>query len=319
MSAVTPLSKEASLRFACFGGHCSVIIRGNGPAGTPLVAAELVKRRLLEWHRQFSRFDPTSELSCMNLDPRESVPVSAAMARFAQAGLRAAAITDGLVDPTLAEEIERAGYLHDFGGASISPARLLDLAPPRRAAACSPAARWRQVSVDRRAGIVTRPPGLRLDSGGVAKGFFGDVLAGVLSRHESFAVEAAGDLRLGGAAGTIRTVEVADPFNAGSVLHRFALARGAVATSGITKRAWVGSDGRSAHHLLDPATGKPAFTGIVQATAMAPSGVEAEALAKAALLSSPVRARAWLAHGGVVVYDDGSHEVIDPFALADVA
>lgn len=319
MGAVTPLTREASLRFACFGGHSSVTILGNGPAGTPLVAAELVKRRLLEWHRQFSRFDRSSELSRLNLDPRESVPVSAVMARFVQAALRAAALTDGLVDPTLVDEIERAGYAHDFGGAPISPAQALDLAPPRRPAACSPAARWRQVSVDRRTGTITRPPGVRLDSGGVAKGFFGDVLAGVLSWHESFAVEAAGDIRLGGAAGARRTVDVADPFHAGRVLHRFELADGAVATSGITKRVWVGADGLSAHHLLDPATGEPAFTGIVQATALAPSGVEAEALAKAALLSGPHRARAWLAHGGVVVYDDASYDVINPSALADAA
>jgi thiamine biosynthesis lipoprotein len=167
------------------------------------------------------------------------------------------------------------------------------------------------VAVDSHAGTVTRPVGLRLDSGGVAKGLFGDVIAPLLSWHESFAVETAGDIRLGGASQTVRPVRVTSPFDTGDVVHTFALSDGAVATSGITKRNWIDTRGRLAHHLLNPATGAPAFTGVVQATAVAPSGVEAEALAKAALLSGPDGA-GWLRHGGVLVYDDGSHDVIDP-------
>jgi thiamine biosynthesis lipoprotein len=146
----------------------------------------------------------------------------------------------------------------------------------------------------------------------VAKGLFGDVLAEVLSLHESFAIEAAGDIRLGGAAGLTRRVEVSSPFDARRSLHSFEVVRGAVATSGITKRCWLDRRGRLAHHLLDPDTGEPAFTGIVQATALAPSGVEAEALAKAALLSGPERGASWLRHGGVLVYDDGGFDVIEP-------
>jgi hypothetical protein len=76
-----------------------------------------------------------------------------------------------------------------------------------------------------------------------------------------------------------------------------------VATSGIGRRSWLGRDGRPAHHLLDPATGRPAFTGIVQATAIAPTALEAELRAKAAV--RPPAAAGWLEHGGAVVYDDG--------------
>ena len=159
--------------------------------------------------------------------------------------------------------------------------------------------------------MVTRPPGLRLDSGGVVKGMFGDVLAQELGGHESFAVDAAGDVRIGGAGGLLRPVRVASPFD-DSVLHVFELSRGAAATSGIGRRSWLDPKGRPAHHLLDPATGRPAFTGIVQVTALAPSALEAEALSKAALLSGPAGASAWLRHGGVVVYDNGTFNVIEP-------
>ena len=66
---------------------------------------------------------------------------------------------------------------------------------------------------------------------------------------------------------------------------------GAVATSGLDRRVWRRPDGSYAHHLLDPATGEPAWTGLIAATALAPTALEAEALAKAALLSGPERAR----------------------------
>jgi thiamine biosynthesis lipoprotein len=151
---------------------------------------------------------------------------------------------------------------------------------------------------------------VQLDSGGVAKGLFGDWLATVLEGHHSFAVDAAGDVRFGGNANVVRPVRVASPFD-DSVLHVFELTRGAAATSGIGKRSWLDERGRPAHHLLDPATGRPAFTGIVQVTALAPRGLEAEARAKAALLSGPRRARRWLPHGGVIVYDDGRAEVVE--------
>ena len=83
-----------------------------------------------------------------------------------------------------------------------------------------------------------------------------------------------------------------------------------MATSGISRRSWLDARGRPAHHLLDPATGRPAFTGVVQATALAPTALEAELLAKAAVLGGPDAAAGWLPYGGVVVRDDGGHEVV---------
>jgi FAD:protein FMN transferase len=104
-------------------------------------------------------------------------------------------------------------------------------------------------------------------------------------------------------------VHVASP-SQDSPLHTFELAAGAVATSGISKRSWCGPDGSPAHHLLDPGTGRPAFTGVVQATALAPTATEAEILSKAAILSGPEHAATWLEHGGVVVFDNGTVDVV---------
>jgi thiamine biosynthesis lipoprotein len=155
---------------------------------------------------------------------------------------------------------------------------------------------------------------VRLDSGGIAKGLFGDILAAVLGLHPSFAIAAAGDVRLGGTAGLPRSIEVESPYDDG-VLHTFKVVFGAAATSGISRRSWVDGAGRRAHHLLDPATGMPAFTGVTQVTALAYTGVEAEALSKAALLSGPEHAGSWLHYGGLIVYDDGSFDVVDSRAI----
>jgi thiamine biosynthesis lipoprotein len=299
---------EAIETFPCFGGSATVIVAGVGPGGQPPVAASLAKRRLLEWHHQFSRFEPDSELSRLNRDERETVPVSAVMARLIDAILEAARLSGGLVDGTLVEEIELAGYAQHFDSDSVPLAEALAQAPARAPAGPSGGARWDSVSVNLPAGTVTRPPGLRFDSGGIAKGLFGDILAGVLGGHASFAVDCGGDLRLGGTAGLARAVRVASPFD-GSIVHTFECSAGAVATSGIGKRSWIDAHGRPGHHLLDPATGRPAFTGVVQVSALAPTSVQAEVLAKTALLRGARDAVATLRHGGAVIYDDGRLEI----------
>jgi thiamine biosynthesis lipoprotein len=307
---ITLQAPDATERFACFGGSCSVHVMGAGPAGTAAQAAARVSHRMLDWHAQFSRFDPASELSTLNRDPRNAVPVSPMMSLFVEAALSAAASTGGLLDPTLLDEIEAAGYRRDFGADALPVRDALSIAPRRHPAAPSPHGRWREVSVDRHAGTVMRPAGVRLDSGGVAKGLFLDVLAPLLEGHASYALDAAGDVRVGGREAPVRPVQVASPFD-GSIVHAFELARGAAATSGITRRSWLDGDGHPAHHLLDPASGRPAFTGVVQVTALSPTGLQAEARAKAALLSGPGGATRWLPHGGLVIYEDGTSEVVD--------
>ncbi len=299
--------QEVNASFSCFGSQCTVIVAGDGAEEAVAQAREL----LLEWHERFTRFDPASELSRLNRDPREAVDVTPLMARFAFAAVEAATLTGGLVDPTLVAEIEEAGYRTDHR-TSVPLDEALAAAPPRHPGAPHPQRRWEQIHVDLERRTVTRPPGVQLDSGGVAKGLFADVLGEMLARHAAFAVDCAGDLRVGGAAGIARPVLVASPFEGAPILHETQLADGGVATSGIGKRSWLDEAGRPAHHLLDPSTGHPAFTGVVQATAFAPTAREAEALTKAALLSGPAQAERWLAaHGGVLVLDDGSHRVID--------
>jgi len=301
---------EATKTFTCLGGACTVAVAGEGPAGAPEDAVIAARDHLLAWHERFSRFEPTSELMSLNADPLERVRVSPMMARFVQAAVDAAIATGGLVDPTLLGEIEDAGYRDDrFRGTMALPLALA-LGPPRQPAGPHPAARWREIEVDVPGCLVTRPPGVRLDGGGIVKGLFADALGEMLSEHDSISIDCEGDMRVGGAQGRERVAEVASPFG-GPALHELRLSDGAVSTTGISKRSWL-DGGRPAHHLLDPATGRPAYTGVVEVTALAPTALEGEALAKAALLSGPDDARGWLRHGGVIVFDDASHVLVEP-------
>jgi FAD:protein FMN transferase len=310
MSATLAPPTEQRETFACFGSHCTVIV-ADALAHEAAAAVFVARRRLLEWHDQFSRFTPDSELARLNDDPAETVPVSPIMRRVVEAAIRAAEATGGLVDPTLLDQIERAGYDGHFDQPGLPLLDALAQAPARRPGRPSPRENWRHVRTDRRTSSVTRPPGVRIDPGGIAKGVFADELAAVLSQHEAFVVECAGDLRLGGRLAPVREVHVASPFDDG-ILHTFQRRTGGVATSGIGKRSWVGPDGTVAHHLLDPATGLPAYTGIVQVTALAPTAMAAEALSKAALLAGPGQAERVLVHGGAIVLDDGNYVVFDP-------
>ncbi|TML07668.1 MAG: FAD:protein FMN transferase [Actinobacteria bacterium] len=294
---------ETVRRFACFGSQCTVAVGGPGAER----AAADAEAALLTWHRRFTRFSPGSELSRLNADPRGTVPVTPTMARFVQAAIDAARATDGLVDATLIAALEDAGYRRDLPG-SLPLSIALGLAPERRPAAPARRARWAEVRVDALANTVSRPPGVRLDSGGIAKGLFADLAGAALESSASYAVDCSGDLRLGGRDRLERAVRVDDPFGRG--VHSYELERCGIATSGIGRRSWLDAHARPAHHLLDPSTLRPAFTGVVQATALAPTAFEAELRAKCAVLSGPEAAPACLPDGGLLVLDDGTHHLI---------
>jgi thiamine biosynthesis lipoprotein len=278
----------------------------------PAQAAYDAQRWTCDYDRRMSRFRSDSELSRLNADPRAAVPASALLRATVRAGIWAAERTDGLVDPTLVTELEAAGYAQSM--ADSVPAPLADAlaAAPMRRPAKPGVGRWKQVDVDDAARVIRRPPGLRLDSGGAGKGLAADALVHRLRAYSRVAVDCGGDIRVAGpeALDEPFEIEIEHPLT-GTALHRLCLSQGAIATSGIGTRIWRTPAGGFGHHLIDPATGCPAWTGLVSATALAPTALEAETLSKAALLGGPPAARAVLArHGGAFVRDDGSVELV---------
>jgi thiamine biosynthesis lipoprotein len=216
---------------------------------------------------------------------------------------------------TLGAQIAQAGYDGHWTGETAPLSEALAAAPPRAAATPHPAARWQALGADRRAGTIRRPPGVVLDSGGLGKGLAADLVAADLVGLR-FVVDVGGDLALGHGGGGTHEVVVAHPLT-GAPAHRFHLDGGGVVTSGIHRRLWRDAAGAPAHHLLDPATGRPAWTGLLAVTAVGRSAVEAEVLAKTALLRGRRGARAVLAaRGGVIVGEDGAVEVVPALRAA---
>jgi thiamine biosynthesis lipoprotein len=282
---------------------------------SPAEAAACERRYIEDFARRLSRFRPDSELCALNAERSQEVKASLLLRTAVTAGRWAAQRSGGLVDPTLVDEIEAVGYESSQDGRTPASLRVaLAAAPPPRAARPRAQARWRQIGVDHERGTVRRPPGLRIDTGGTGKGLAADAVAHRLRGYTRFVVDCGGDIAVGGVGAQLDPVaiEVEHPLT-GERVHTLRLTRGAVATSGLNVRIWSRPDGTFAHHLLDPSSGEPVWSGLIGATALAPSALEAETLSKLALLTGPAGARRTLAeHGGLVVHDDGDIELIGP-------
>ena len=156
-----------------------------------------------------------------------------------------------------------------------------------------------------------RPGLVRLDLGGVAKGWAADQAVRRLSRLGPALVNAGGDIAISGFKndGQAWPVGIDDPFITGASFETLKLARCGVATSGIDYHRWL-KDGIWHHHIIDPRTGLPADTDVLSATLIAPTVMEAEAAAKAVLILGSRAGLDWLEAdsglAGVLVLENGN-------------
>jgi thiamine biosynthesis lipoprotein len=305
--------RRALLAFRAMGCDCSVRLEACARAQDELDALAAEVRAQLELaERTLTRFDAASELSALNRDARAVVPASPLLAALARAAGWAGDVSGGLVDATRLGMLEALGYdrsREDWDGADLDAA--LAAAPPRSPSRAHRDREWASVHVDPSRRVV-RPPGVRLDSGGLAKGLAADLAGAGLPADVRFAIGCGGDLVVGAGTG-IAPWEIDVAGVRGGMAHRLRVRAGGIATSGVHTRLWQRADGVWAHHLLDPATGEPAWTGLLAVTAVGVGALEAEVLAKTALLSGPAAARRRLRRlGGVLQHDDGRVEVIAP-------
>ncbi len=244
-------------------------------ADAALDDARRMAARIRAWAGILSRHDPASALTRLNRDPRPAVAVGPTLAAVLCWGREVGRRTGGLVDVAMLAERLAAG------------------GEPEAAVAAGPARRWALAPRDggRPGAIVARRPGLGLDLDGVGKGWLADRALRLLAGHPGALVDGDGDLAIRVAPGDRWEVSVADPRVAGGYLAVFeidAARAGAgstfgLATSGTSVHRWERA-GAGAHHLIDPRTGQPARTDVVQATVLAGSAAEAEAWAKCAVL-----------------------------------
>ncbi|HEU4354276.1 MAG TPA: FAD:protein FMN transferase [Actinomycetota bacterium] len=265
-------------------------------------AADRVERTFAREDRRCSRFRADSELTLVNRRAGRSTRLSPGLATIVAEALAAAERTDGRFDPTVLDAVVAAGYDRDFDEV-LAGARVA-LRPAR------PCGRWTEVTLDD--DLLLLPAEVGLDLGGIAKGWTVDMAtADALDEGLSWVVvNAGGDLRVAGDPPSSGIdVGIEDPQASGQELLTLQVDGGAIATSSTTRRAWA--DGL--HHLIDPSTGAPASTGIMQATAWAPTCTEAEVLAKDALILGEDALDRTLGvlvteDGRVVMNIDGRHE-----------
>ncbi len=313
------MAGELDYSFHAMGSEVRLLIGRPLQPGAPSVleAADRERDFVFGFAHRLSRFASDSELTAFNHDKRARVPASPLLRAAVTAGVWAAKRSSGLIDPTLVREIERSGYSHSLdGAASASLREALAAAPARRPARRCASARWRAITVDDRQGLIARPRGVMIDTGGTGKGLCADAVAHRLRGYTRFVVDCGGDVAIGGLGAQLEPYEVVveHPLT-GESIGALRIAKGGVATSGLNVRIWRNPDGSFGHHLIDPSTGGPAWTGLIGATAIADSVLEAETLSKMALLLGPDGARKVLAEqGGVVIHDDGGVETIGPVA-----
>ena len=229
-----------------------------------------------------SRFRPESELSRLNRSAGRPFVASPLLFTLVAEALEAARATGGLFDPTILGALVAAGYDRSF--------ELLSLAhgAPTTRPAGGRAHTWRDVCLDARSRTIILPPGSGLDLGGIGKGWAADRAARRLRLFGNYAVDAGGDISVGGVQGDGGpwAIGIEDPRHPGSDLAVIGVRDGAVATSTSARRRWS-SAGKERHHLIDPRTGLPAESEVISATVTARSAARAEVLAKAALLLGP--------------------------------
>lgn len=268
-------------------------------------AVAVARAEVAALDRACSRFRDDSELADVNRRSGTAVAVGPLLLSVAEAALHAAAATGGLVDPTVGRALEGLGYDRDFR--LVHGSSLRSLRPV-------PAAGWRRVLIDRRAGTIRIPRRSSLDLGAVAKAYAADRIAARI-RTETGAnalVGLGGDVAVAGAPGGGWPVLVTDDHRAdGPAGQVVAVSGGGLATSSTTVRRWRAA-GRDVHHLVDPASGLPAAECWRTVSVAAATCVDANAAATAAIVMGE-SAPAWLEGLGLaarLVRSNGSVTVV---------
>ena len=257
-----------------------------------------VQRLFNSFEKTLSRFDPQSELSRLNASEQMAFKASPTLLDAVEVALWAAEVTGGLYDPTILKALERVGYDRSFEQlADTAP-----LSPSSNRATGKAKARpklrpytFRDVQLNRPRREIYKPVGVRLDLGGMGKGWTVDRAADRLQGLGPFLVNAGGDIFAyqspPGQKGW--EIDLIHPLKPEQFMARVQLHHRALATSTLAKRRWQQA-GQIKHHLIDPRTGEPADTDAISVTVVAHRTVIAEVIAKVVLILGVEQGLAYL-------------------------
>lgn len=254
-----------------------------------------VERFFVQMEQKLSRFLPGSELSQLNRAAGRPFAASPLLFDLVSLALDWRRRTAGIFDPSVLNALVASGYDRPFaamcegaaydGVIAITSSVAIDGRATEGSADAIVLGPGRQIVL---------PAGLRLDLGGIAKGWVIQQAAHRLGQWGPCLVDAGGDIACSGAPPTgAWVVTVADSLDNARDIAVFSLKDETVATSTRTFRRWL-HNGQPAHHLIDPRTGLPAATNVLSATVIAPALPDAEIHAKTALILGEVAGLAYL-------------------------
>ena len=258
----------------------SIQVIGHGATAAERAERAAQVDRAIGWFQasesSCNRFDPTSELSQLSTRIGTSVRVSPLLFEAVRYALAVATETDGAFDPTIGGLMTAHGFNREYrSGQRVTI----------RSDADEPVS-FRDVILDGVEHTIALSRPLLLDLGAVVKGLAIDLAARELQELGNFAIDAGGDLYLGGhnQAGEPWSVGIRHPHMPELLIARLQVTDRAVCTSGDYERKSPGDD--DVHHLMDPRTGSSADAA-VSATVVAPSAIVADALGTAAFVLGP--------------------------------
>jgi thiamine biosynthesis lipoprotein len=244
--------------FHAMGTEIELIVEADD-AARQLDAAEREFHRL---EALLSRFRDDSELSRLNRDG--SIDAGPDLLRVVELALAARERSNGRFDATVHDAVIGAGYDRSFEHVAGDSPR------SARAARCGGDIRIHGTRIELGRGV-------RLDLGGIGKGYAAERAAELLATAGPCLANAGGDIATRGGAWPVG-VETA------TGTMTLELRGGALATSGRDRRRWR-RNGRELHHIIDPSTGEPAESDLLRVTAVADDAIEAEIAAKILFLS----------------------------------
>jgi thiamine biosynthesis lipoprotein len=273
------------------GSSAHVLVHG-GPDGL----LDHAVRRIEQLEERWSRFRPDSEVSRMNASSGCLTIVSPDTYLLVERSVEAWQASDGAFDPTVLGALIDLGYDTDLAELPcVGRCDRLEAVghdDARTVADARPAAGCGGIELFPALPAVRLPAGIALDPGGIGKGLAADLVSAELTDRgaRGALVGLGGDLRVRGAApgGHSWAIAIEDPFVPDADLTVLAIDHGAVATSSTLRRRWH-HGGRVVHHVIDPATGRPAIGDLVAATVVADDCWRAEAAATALLVTGPDR------------------------------
>ncbi|NMB70420.1 FAD:protein FMN transferase [candidate division WWE3 bacterium] len=242
--------------------------------------ADKIIDQMKDFEQKYSRFIPNNYLS--NLNESEIFEASEDLLELIEAGESYYKKTQGLFDPTIHNYLVNEGYNvsknQGFYDKSIKPIEEIKKF------------NFSDININYQTKIIRKPKGLKIDFGGIGKGYIVDkTTKWVSQKYMDFCIDAGGDMFLGGTDRINKypywAIEIENPLEEkpDTLLPTLLVKDLAIATSGIGKRVWQ-KDGETKTHIIDPKTHKSVQNDLLSVTVIGNNTVYADIYAKTLLL-----------------------------------